>query len=83
MTATDTIKTLLMQASMGQNPEHKSVKELMSDMKLALTARSLEKSRELSASYMRGYHQRKREEQEGMPQMQLTALQEAATPKAG
>lgn len=83
MTANDMIKTLLMQASMGQNPDNKSVKELMSDMKLALTARSVEKARELTASYMRGYHQRKREEQEGVPQMQLTALQEAATPKAG
>ena len=83
MTANDVIKTLLQQASMGQNPENKSVKELMSDMKLALTARSVEKARAMTASYMRGYHQRKREEMEGMPQMQLTALQEAATPKAG
>ena len=83
MTATDTIKTLLLQASMGQNPDNKSVKELMSEMKLALTARSVEKTRAQTASYMRGYNQRKREEQEGIPQMQLAALQEAATPKAG
>jgi hypothetical protein len=82
MTATDTIKTLLLQASIGQNPDNKSVKELMSEMKLALTARSVEKARAQTASYMRGYNQRKREEQEGMPQMQLAALQEAATPKA-
>lgn len=83
MTANDMIKTLLMQAAAGENPDNKSVKELMSEMKLALTARSVEKARALTASYMRGYHQRKREEQEGVPQMQLTALQEAATPKAG
>ena len=82
MTATGIIKTLLVQASIGQNPENKSVKELMSEMKLALTTRSIEKARALSASYMRGYNQRKREEQEGMPQVQIATLQEAVAQPA-
>ena len=54
----------------------------MSDMKLALTTRSIEKARALSASYMRGYNQRKREEQEGMPQVQIATLQEAVAQPA-
>lgn len=82
MTATETIKTLLVQAANGQNPGNESVKELMGRMKMALTTRSLERSRERAANYMRGYTQQKRAEAESATQVALANLQKAAEPAA-
>ena len=75
MTTTDTIKTLLLQAARGQNPDNLPVKELMSQMKLALATRSLERARAKAIGYQAKYRQKKLEEEEVANTMELTALQ--------